>query len=159
MALHKLQVDDFCNDEFKLIAIHATIEDYRLAYLINANLKLHLKRLDHDLDFINKNITFSLYEYNNEAYQLSWHLISNLCKREENVLYSAGSLFAQSDKVFKNFYLLNEFNNVEYFLKISEEIRQINESKIIQLLKQIPQIITCYSVNTNLIKSKDHLIF
>jgi len=159
MAFHRLEVDDFGNDEFKLIAIHATIEDYRLAYLINKHLQLQLKRLDHDLDFINKNIRFSLYEYKNEAYQLSWHLISNLCKREEDVLYSAGSLFSKSDKVLKNFYLLNEFKNVEYFLKISEEIHQISETKIVQLLKQIPQIITCYSVNTNLIKSKDHLIF
>ena len=51
MALHRLQVDDFYDESFKLLAIHCRLEDYRLAYLLNKNLNLNLKRKDEDLDF------------------------------------------------------------------------------------------------------------
>ena len=43
MALHKLQVDDFYDDTYKLIAVHCALEDYRLAYLLNCYLGLNLK--------------------------------------------------------------------------------------------------------------------
>ena len=38
MTIHKLLIDDFVTVDYKLIAIHASLEDYRLAYFINKTL-------------------------------------------------------------------------------------------------------------------------
>ncbi|MPT36827.1 MAG: IPExxxVDY family protein, partial [Flavobacterium sp.] len=35
MAIHKLLINDFISEDYELIAIHSTLEDYRLAYFIN----------------------------------------------------------------------------------------------------------------------------
>jgi hypothetical protein len=37
MAIHKLDLGEFDKVDYNLIAIHTSIEDYRLAYFINQN--------------------------------------------------------------------------------------------------------------------------
>jgi hypothetical protein len=82
-----------------------------------------------------------------------------VCKKEEDSLYSTGTLFETSDKVLKTFNLISELSKVDYFIKISDEIQNVNEKLILSRLQNIPQIITSYTVNPLKIKSKDHLIF
>ena len=159
MALHKLLVDDFYDDTYKLIAIHCGLEDYRLAYLLNKNLGLNLKRKEEDLDFKYLESSYSFFEWNNETQYITWNLISNLCKKEEDSLSSSGTLFENSEKVLKTFHLISEYKKVDYFIKISEEIQNVNEKLILNKLQTIPQIITSYTVNPSKLKSKDHLIF
>lgn len=159
MALHKLLVDDFYDDSYKLIAIHCGLEDYRLAYLLNSNLDLKLERKDKDLDFQYLKSSYSIFEWNNESQYITWNLVSNICKKEEDSLYSSGTLFETNQKMLKTFHLLPEFKKVDYFIKISNEIRNTNERLILGKLHSIPQIITSYAVNPLHIKSKDHLIF
>lgn len=158
MALHKLLVDDFDDDSYKLIAIHCGLEDYRLAYLLNQQLELNLKRKPDDLDFEYLKSSYSIFEWNNTSQYVTWNLISNVCKKEEDSLYSTG-LFQTSEKVLKTFNLVPEYNKVDYFIKISDEIQQVNEKLILNNLQSIPQIVTSYSVNPSKLKSKDHLIF
>ena len=50
MLAHKLVLDDFDNP-FKLIAIHCSSEDYKLAFLLNRHLNLKLARTRKDHDF------------------------------------------------------------------------------------------------------------
>jgi hypothetical protein len=38
MAIYKLALDDFEEADYQLIALHTTLEDYRLAYFINQKL-------------------------------------------------------------------------------------------------------------------------
>ncbi|WP_179009328.1 IPExxxVDY family protein [Winogradskyella forsetii] len=159
MALHKLQVDDFYDDSFKLIAIHCRLEDYRLAYLINKYLGLKLERKDKDIDFKYLESSYSIFEWDNETEYILWNLISNMCKKEEDGLASTGTLFNKSEKVLKTFNLISEFKKVDYFIKISDEIQNVNEKLIVHKLQAIPQIITSYTVDPLKIKSKDHLIF
>lgn len=159
MALHKLLVDDFYDDTYKLIAIHCRLEDYRLAYLLNKNLELNLKRKAEDLDFKYLESSYSFFEWNNEAEYVTWNLISNVCKKEEDSLYSTGTLFETNEKVLKTFHLISEYKKVDYFIKISDEIQSINEKLILSRLQAIPQIITSYTVDPLKIKSKDYLIF
>ena len=159
MALHKLLVDDFYDDAYKLIAIHCRIEDYRLAYLLNKNLDLNLKRKAEDLDFKYLKSSYSLFEWNNENQYVTWNLVSNVCKKEEDSLYSTGTLFETNEKVLKTFHLISELKKVDYFIKISDEIQNVNENRILNVLQAIPQIITSYTVDPLKIKSKDHLIF
>ena len=145
MALHKLLVDDFYDDTYKLIAIHCRLEDYRLAYLLNMHLDLNLKRNTEDLDFKYLKSSYSIFEWENEL--------------EYVRLYSTGTLFETNEKVLKTFNLISEYKNVDYFIKISDEIKNVNERLILNKLHSIPQIITSYTVDPLKIKSKDHLIF
>ena len=159
MALHKLLVDDFYDDTYKLIAIHCRLEDYRLAYLLNQNLELNLERKSDDLDFKYLESSYSIFEWNNTAQYVTWNLVSNVCKKEEDSLYSTGTLFETSEKVLKTFNLISELKKVDYFIKISDEIQNVNEKLILSRLQAIPQVITSYTVDPLKIKSKDHLIF
>lgn len=158
MALHKLLVDDFYDDTYKLIAIHCGLEDYRLAYLLNQSLELNLKRKSKDLDFEYLKSSYSIFEWNNVSQFVTWNLVSNVCKKEEESLYSTG-LFQTNEKVLKTFNLVPEYKRVDYFIKISDEIQNVNEKLILDKLQNIPQIVTSYSVNPTQLKSKDHLIF
>jgi len=159
MALHKLQVDDFYDDCYKLIAIHCRLEDYRLAYLLNKHLELKLERKDKDIDFKYLESSYSIFEWDNKTEYVLWNLISNVCKKEEDSLYSTGTLFNSNEKVLKTFHLISEYKKVDYFIKISDEIQNVDEKEILNKLQAIPQIITSYTVNPLKIKSKDHLIF
>lgn len=158
MALHKLLVDDFYDDTYKLIAIHCGLEDYRLAYLLNQSLELNLERKSDDLDFEYLKSSYSIFEWNNTSQYVTWNLISNVCKKEEDSLYSIG-LFQEREKVLKTFNLVPECKKVDYFIKISDEIQNVNEKLILNRLQSISQIITSYSVNPLQLKSRDHLIF
>ena len=52
MAVHKLVLDDVFEEAlYTLIAIHCTVEDYRLAYLLNKYLGINLVRKSKDLDY------------------------------------------------------------------------------------------------------------
>ena len=159
MALHKLQVDDFYDDSYKLIAIHCRVEDYRLAYLLNKHLELKLERKDADIDFKYLESSYSIFEWDNETEYVMWNLISNVCKKEEDSLHSSGTLFNETEKVLKTFHLIPEYKKVDYFIKISDEIQNVDENLILNKLKVIPQIITSYTVDPLQIRSKDHLIF
>jgi hypothetical protein len=159
MALHKLLVDDFYDDTYKLIAIYCRLEDYRLAYLLNQKLDLKLERKREDLDFKYLESSYSIFEWNNEAQYVTWNLVSNICKKEEESLFSTGTLFETNQKILKTFNLISELNKVDYFVKISDEIQNVNEKAILKRLQTIPQIITSYTVDPLKIKSKDHLIF
>ena len=158
MALHKLMVDDFYDDTYKLIAIHCGLEDYRLAYLLNQSLDLRLQRKKEDIDMEYLTSSYSIFEWDNASQYVTWNLVSNVCKKEEDSLYSTG-LFQTNEKVIKTFNLVPEYKKVDYFIKISDEIQNVNEKLILNKLQNIPQIITSYSVNPSELKSKDHLIF
>lgn len=158
MALHRLTVDDFYDGSFTLIAIHSRIEDYRLAYLLNKKLGLKLKRRPNDLDVDYSTASYSIFEWKNETRYETWNLVSNLCKKEESRLQSTGLLF-NDEKSFRTHHLISEYKNVDFFIKIANDVQDLNEKAILKTLQTIPQIITSYTVDPLNIKSKDHLIF
>ena len=160
MAVHKLILDDdFEESIFTLIAIHCTIEDYRLAYLINKNLGINLVRQKNDLDFSNGKSTYSIYEWEDEKQRLSWYLVSNICKTNDVHQVKTGLLFQNNQSVTKTHHLLPELNQVNYFLKIDDEFNIKKEKHIVNTIQNIPQIITAYTIDQNQLKSKDNLIF
>ncbi len=159
MALHKLLVDDFYDDTYLLIAVHCRLEDYRLAYMINKHLGTHLVREEKDLDLNYTSSSFAVYEYYDAPKDVTWNLIANICKREEESLASSGVLFANDKKITKTYNLIPEMKQVDFFIKISNDTYQINEKLIISKLQSISQIITTYTVDLEKVKSKEHLIF
>ncbi|WP_223032435.1 IPExxxVDY family protein [Hanstruepera marina] len=159
MATQKLVLDDFIDEqEFTLIGIHCAIENYRLAYLLNQYCNLKLVRKSKDLDFINK-AQYPIYEWCDTKKLTTWSLVSNNCKVRVNLNQGSGTLFTESGSV-KNYYLIPEYQKVNYFLKISSDT--INDRKlklILNKIQNIPQIVTAYSVKPDTLKSKNNLIF
>jgi len=103
--------------------------------------------------------SYAIYEWENNNQYITWNLLSNVCKKEEDSLQSSGSLFTNSTTVLKTYNLIPELKNVDYLIKVSDDTNMFNDKIIINKLQRIPQIIATYSVDVSQLKSKDHLIF
>ncbi|MCF8273031.1 MAG: IPExxxVDY family protein [Flavobacteriaceae bacterium] len=160
MAVHKLILDDIFDEAvFTLIAIHCTIEDYRLAYLLNKFLSMNLVRKRCDLDFNQGKSVYSIYKWEDKKHLVTWNLVSNICKTNDFTKVNSGLLFETTQSVTKTFNLLPELKNVNYLLKIDDEFNVKKEKYIINTILSIPQIATAYTVDQSQLKSKDNLIF
>lgn len=158
MAIHKLVKEDWEVDDFySLIAIHCSLEDYRLAYLLNTVLNLKLKRKNKDLDFSEAN--YSIYEWEDKNQLITWNLVSNICKVEKNNKSDSDSLFNNQSVIVTTYNLIPESKRVNYFLKIDHQSEFYNEKKIVSTLLNVPQIVTAYKLETDHLKSKTNLIF
>lgn len=154
MSVYTLHIDDFSNDEYQLIGIHTSIENYQLAFLINQYLQVKFKRADYNLDFDTKKYSssYAVYEYTDKKYHCNWFLIENKC----SVKTESTGLFGESEKVH---YLIPEEKKVDYFLKLEGDFEDEYLKKCIYNINNVPQIITSYTIQTNKLKSKEHLIF
>lgn len=159
MALHKLLVDDFDVETYSLFAIHCTLEDYRVAYLLNKQLQINLQRKANDLDVHYNSSSFSIYEWEDKNQRMIWNLVSNVCKKEEESMVSSGSLFETQNKILRTHSLIPEYKKVNYLLKIDNDGNFINERAIVQKIQDISQIAAVFSIDVSQLKSKDNLIF
>jgi hypothetical protein len=160
MAVHKLILEDIFEEvSCTLIAIHCTLEDYRLAYLLNKNLEISLVRKPSDIDYSCDKSKYSIYEWEDCKQLITWNLVSNICKTEESQEVNYESLFNMQEQITKTYYLIPENKRVNYFLKIDNEFNIGEERKLMNNILSISQIATAYSINANQLKSKDHLIF
>ncbi|GAA4892650.1 hypothetical protein GCM10023311_16440 [Flaviramulus aquimarinus] len=160
MAVHKLILDDAFDEVlYTLIGIHCTLEDYRLAYLLNKYLGVTLARKVLDLDYDNGKASYSIYEWEDEKQLVTWSLVSNISKTETLQTIDYKSLFDTQQNIIKTNYLLTEYKTVNYFLKIDSAFSFGKEKYILDSILTIPQIATAYSIDSNQLKSKDNLIF
>ena len=156
MQVYALEMDDFCEEPYSLIGIHSTLEDYKLAYLMNRNLNTRFNKATGDLEFKRdqKKASFSIYNYENTNDGFDWFLIANSYRRE-NQTVSNELLLTTETKT----YLISEKKKVDFFLKICGESEYDFVMKIIQKIKNIDNVITAYSIDKNTLKSRDFLIF
>lgn len=160
MAVHKLILDDvFDEASYTLIAIHCSLEDYRLAYLLNKHLGITLYRKPSDLDFKKGQVSYSIYEWEDKKQLITWSLVSNICKTQELQEANYKSLFDNQEKITKTFQLIPEYKTVNYFLKIDSEFSFNKEKYILDSILNIYQIATAYSIDSSQLKSKENLIF
>lgn len=162
MAIHKLDFDEFDEIDYHLVAIHTSLEDYRLAYFINKKLPINLYL---NKDEININIKegeskFSRFNYYDKDKRITWNLIQNKNEVIQHKNENSNNLFSNINmEVSTKVYLLPEFKKVDYFLKIENMEDSMNLSKIQFLLNTIENISTAYTIETNTIKTKNNLIF
>ncbi len=156
MKVHKLDIDDFSEIDYELIAINTTTEDYLLAFLINKELKLALKRNKTDiLSSGNTEIGFSRYGFEDHSRDLFWTLVQN--QKWTDSQTNNSWLFEQTQQ---KTYLLPEFKHVDYFLKIEcWEFRQESTTDLLNKLKKIEKISAVFPIDIQKIKSKNNLIF
>lgn len=147
-------------EEFLLIAIHSNIEAHTLAFLINKHLNISLKRKTRDLDFIKNDthITYPIYEYVDTKNETIYYLIANKCKTQTEKVTSAGSLFA-SDIEEKIHYLVPEYKQTDFLLKVVFDACINSEHKTLTKLTKTPKISTYYEIDQNKLKSKQNLNF
>jgi len=162
MAVYKLHVEEYDEIDYQLIAIHTSLEDYRLAYYINQNLPIILRKSKCNIQISNKDgeTQFTRFNFEDEKANISWDLIQN----QNEILLSSTrvneGLFAESNNNFSaKVYLLPEYKKVDYFLKIENAAESIDVSEITTRIKGIERISTVYPVDVENIKSKNNLIF
>ena len=162
MTIHKLYIEDFDEIDYQLIAIHTTLEDYRLAYYINKNLPINLKKSNSNIQIRNNNsdIQFTRFIYEDKKKDISWNLIQN----QSGFFLTTNTI---NQGLFRDFisdfsskvYLLPEYKKVDFFLKIENTDNTCNVLNITNQLKKVNQINAVYAVETDKIKSKNNLIF
>ncbi|MGO4913547.1 MULTISPECIES: IPExxxVDY family protein [unclassified Leeuwenhoekiella] len=161
MAALKLLLDDTFEYDFALIAIHCSLEDYRIAFMLNKYAGLRLKSAK-DINYYTKNDTYSFptLQYDDVKNYVYYTLISNKHKFKDVSRVLNNDLFAESaGEHFKTFNLVPEVKNADYLLKIESDSGKVSIQNLVNQLNQISQIITAYDVNVSSLKSKQNLIF
>jgi hypothetical protein len=159
MAIHKLNLEDFDQIDYNLIAIHTVQEDYKLAYKINQKLGISLFKNDKEIqvDIENNTALFSRFTFDDQENRMIWDLIQNKNKIELPVLKKTIDLF-ENKSFYRKISLVSELKNVDFLLKIEFD-SQIKIKNILNKLNKIDSISTVYEVNVQEMKSKNNLIF
>lgn len=145
-------------DDYALVAIHSSMEPYRLAFLLNKHLNLRLVREKKDIDFKHAEMIalYPLFRFFEPQKCLDYYLVSNKFRGNLTHFGSSEKLF--QEEAFLTSYLMKEFKKVDYFLKI-HDMEPAHLKNMLFKLNKIPEIITAYSVETETLKSKENLIF
>ncbi len=162
MAVHKVSLNEFEEVEYAIIAIHTTVEDYRLAYFINKALNINLVKSPKDILIHIKEgeSFFSRYSYYDCKKDNTWHLIQNKNEiTQNNAQLKSNLFFDQNIEIAAQVYLIPEMKKTDYFLKIETCQSNFNSIKTVAALNTIEIINMVYSVKTETIKSKNNLIF
>lgn len=159
MLSHKLFLDDV-EEEYHLLAIHSSVEEYKMAFHLNKHLQLNLKRARFDVDFNHGIIQalYPLYVYKEPAKYRSYYLIKNKYKGPVKKVISSGSLFVEEEVSPQLTYLIPEYKEVDYFLKIDDDLEPSKKQELLNIISSIPYLVTTYSVDPNQLKSKNNLI-
>ncbi len=142
-------------DSIYLIGISSALDNYNLVYKLNKQLNLNFVRLKKDIDLPKEKAYYSHFIAKNKSKEIIYDFFSNKFKKisspdKLNKLDLFNSHFS------KEVYLLKEYKEADYFLKSTD---QKYHQKIINSIRNIPQISIIYNVNSNEIKNKENLIF
>ena len=158
----KLTMEELYVDEFQLIAIHTSLEDYRLAYFLNQSLSIKLKKCEDDLQVKSKKgeSNFSRFEYENDDLCHTWNLIENKINISNVVVDLVDDLFSSNQNLFTtNTFLLPEFKNVDFLLKINQDLTINLMPNYISKINAIEKVSLVYVIENYKIKTKNNLIF
>lgn len=145
-------------DDYFLIGLHSSEEDYRLAYLLNICLQTKFSKSKWNLDFKNRPDFFSVFEFEDVHCQLNSFLISNKFIGDATGSIET-TLFSENISFSNVSYLIPEKRKVDYFLKIEGDLSEKEMNNTIQKINNINQIITSYQIDPSTLISKDYLIF
>ena len=162
MAVHKINIEDFEENDYYVIAIHTSLEDYRLAYYLNRELGISLSKNKFDIGTQVKKIktSFTRFTFDDEQKLVLWDLVENKKVVETNEIDSNIDLFSNTKSSFSTTtYLLTEYKKVDFFIKIENAESEIDLDKVISKISKIEAIKLVYSLAKENIKSKNNLIF
>ncbi len=155
-AVYKLELDDILEDsDFTLIGIYASLEDYRMAYLINQKLQIKLQRKTKDFQ-LNNSARFPIFEWEDKKQQKTWNLVTNEFSENLQNNNTGNLLFEETTN---RTYMFPNNKKVTYLLKISETIKDSEKQKILSTITEIKQVVIAYDIPIEKIKNKDHYLF
>ncbi len=162
MAVHKIYIEDFEEDDYHIIAIHTSLEDYRLAYFLNRDIEIQLHKSELDIQSKVKEgqTSFARFTYKDIEKVITWDLVQNknvVLGTENNI---TTDLFSNSKNSFSSLaYLLPEYKKVDFFLKIENAANEIDLTEVVSKMSAVDGITLVYTVDKDKIKSKNNLIF
>ena len=158
--MRKLVLTTSIDLDFKLIGINASLELFKLAFLINKNLSMQFIRTKKDVKMIYKNskIYFSLYAFCDPKTTCKLYLIQNKSVYVNQKPKFATSLF-EDQQEFMGKQLIKANLQSDYLIKIEDEFDRFKIKKLIHDLNEIPQIISAYEIPNESINSPENLIF
>ncbi len=162
MAVLRLHLEEFDEVDYELIAIHSSLDDFRLAYFINQKLPIVLSRNKDEVAVTVKegDAFFSKYTFEEENTDRLWSLIQNKNDIFLTQKNAKQNLFLNSiDVISRKVFLISEHKKVDFFLKIENNCAELQVEEIVDQLKQIERISAVYSLIPENIKSKNNLIF
>ena len=158
--MRKLILDTSIDTDFKLIGLNASIEPFKLAFLINKHLNTQFKRAPYDVEMFAKNniIYFALYSYCDLKTSCNLYFVQNKSKYIDQSPKFVSTLFDDQEQTIGK-YLLNSHKHSDYFIKIEDEFDRFKVKKMILELNDIRQIISAYEISSDDIKTPENLIF
>ena len=162
MAVLKLHLDEFDEVDYELIAIHSSVEDFRLAYFINQNLPIVLSKSKDEVGVMVKEgeAFFSKFTFDDYKNDILWSLIQN---KNDIILQqksTSQNLFLNTNmETLRKVHLISDLKKVDYFLKIENNNNTFQLEEIVNKLNKIERISAVYTVVPEKIKSKNNLIF
>ncbi|MEL1247076.1 IPExxxVDY family protein [Flavobacterium helocola] len=157
MAIHKIQINDFVSDDYELIAVHSSLDDYKLAYMLNKELGVQLSK---NLAYVEIAIpegksAFSNYIFDDEKNDVVWTLIEN----KTTIINSNKQTTSLFEQVDITVFLLPEFKKADYLIKIENIDYGFDSEFIIEKIQEIKNVTTAYAIDITNLKSKNNLIF
>ena len=157
MAIHKIQINDFVSDDYELIAVHSSLDDYKLAYMLNKELGVQLsKNLAYvEIALPEGKSAFSNYIFDDEKNDVVWTLIEN----KTTIINSNKQTTSLFEQVDITVFLLPEFKKADYLIKIENIDYGFDSESIIEKIQEIKNVTTAYAIDITNLKSKNNLIF
>ena len=153
VKFHKL--DFVNNEEFFLIALHSNVEIFFLAYILNKILKTSFKKMRYNIMSKENNYLFERYQSLDQNKREKMDLFSNKSTLKKN--QTKNQVFSLFDSSYsKKFFFINEFKDVDFFIK-KDSINNLD--LLIKKIKLIEEIESSYLVDKKLLKNKENLIF
>lgn len=162
MSTTMLVLEEEFEYDFSLIAIHCSLEDYRMAFMINKLMGLRLSRTKEDLSFkgYGFEVNFPRYHFEDEKKYITYNLLGNKFKARVDRSKISSDLFAEIEhNAIKTINLVPEYKSADYLLLYDAHFKNTSITLFLNKLKEIPQIITAYEIEVEELKSKKNLIF
>jgi|GEM_PF-747763 len=152
-------LDEISTDDYTLIGIYSSYENYRLAFFLNELLGWQFERLSHDLDFQFKNafVRFPIFKSKYYENEVDIYFINNHIKKKEEKRVKSG-LFDQQLEKTSVYKLLPELDKLDYLLKIEDEHNNIPLNNLTKEINKANFEARAFIIPNKQLKSKDHLI-
>lgn len=157
MTIHKIQINDFVSDDYELIAVYSSLDDYKLAYSLNKVLGIQLSK---NLAYVEITIpegksAFSNYIFDDKKNDVVWTLVEN----KATIINSNKQTTSLFEQVDITVFLLPEFKKADYLIKIENIDYGFDSESIIEKIQEIKNVTTAYAIDITNLKSKNNLIF
>jgi len=148
--------------EFALLGLSILKDQYETAISINKTLFIALE-LNNNFSLAlkdNKLFRFSLFSYFDKEFAIEYLLIPNVSNFEEPNINTAGStdLFSELP-VEERSLLIKELPKTDYFLILKGEEIEGHKHKVIQLLKNMDDVLSIQLIDVTDLPSRSNLVF